>query len=105
VNDEPIQTATPWWPDQRDVGHPLQKEIDHERQHPIGATGPIPKESIMTPTWEPTRPAAVNVKGLLVHSKPRVEAVVTWTDKFVVSICCFCVVAIVAVLLYIFLEF
>lgn len=105
MDDEPIQTATPWWPEAREVGHPLAKQLQHERQHPIGASGPIPRESIMTPYWEPTRPAAVNVEGLLQHSKPAVEFVPTRTDKAVVWACTVCAVGIVGILIYLFVRF
>lgn len=117
MNDEPINTALPWWPDRnkghRPVGHPMQDQIEHERQHPLqqATVGPvvepvstqmekrIPIESITGgphPLWEPTRPAAVKT-----HDIMRPPA----SDRFIHCMVGICFVGIVGVLTALVLRF
>lgn len=98
---ETVETWLPWArrdiEESRSVGHPMQREIERERDHPIQQDYvPVKQHSIMTPTWEPHRPAAAQVDDLI---QP------TPSDKFVFVMVSICMIGILAVSLWMILEF
>lgn len=114
--EEPIDTTLPW--SRKPYLEPVTqveferqmflKEVDaqYEKDRRRIETEEHVKRSILTATYEPNRPAApdaqsiIDKKGLKAPNKVEI----TTGDKLVVGTVCFCIAAIVGILLYLFVS-
>lgn len=106
---EPVDTSLPWGRRReidlpRSVGHPIQRIVDHARQHPlvVPGTGEVQRYSIMTKDYEPNRPMAPDPKSIIAKkglrpAKKDIYKEVDAPDRIVVISVLVCLVGIIAI--------